>query len=355
MLRTKNEKKMGYFRENIDKLKGYEPGFQPSQTEVVKLNTNENPYPPSPQVLKVLQEINPEQLRRYPDPLGNQFRRAAAEINGVEPDFIMCCNGGDDLLRMAFQAFCDVNRPVAYPVPTYSLYPVLAGTQNCTAIEIPFDDEFNLPAKLAGSNAALTIVCNPNAPTGSFVSVDELASLADEIAGVLLIDEAYVDFAENNCAALVKDLDNIVILRSMSKGYSLAGLRFGYAIARPEIIAGLMKVKDSYNVDAVAIAVAAAAVKDQQYFKENVRKVKSERARLTERLIEMDFNVPDSSANFVLAQCKNGTAAEIYEELKKRNIYVRYFEYPRLDDKLRITVGTPEQDDKLLASLKEIL
>jgi len=346
---------MGYFRENIEKIKGYEPGFQPSQTEVIKLNTNENPYPPSPQALKVLTEINPEQFRRYPDPIGDRFRSAAAEVNDVEPDFIMCCNGGDDLLRMAFQAFCDENRPVAYPVPTYSLYPVIAEMQNCTAIEIPFDDEFNLPAKLAGTNAALTIVCNPNAPTGSFVSVNELASLADEIEGVLLIDEAYVDFAENNCTALVKDFDNIVILRSMSKGYSLAGLRFGYAIARPEMIAGLMKVKDSYNVDAVAIAVATAAIKDQKYFKENIKKVKSERARLTEQLLELDFDVAESSANFVLAQCKNGKAVEIYKELTKRNIYVRYFEYPRLEDKLRITVGTPEQDDKLLAALKEIL
>ena len=171
---------MGYFRENIEKAKGYEPGFQPRQADVVKLNTNENPYPPSPKVMKVLAEINAEQLRRYPDPMGSAFRQAAAEVNGVAPDYIMCCNGGDELLKMAFQAFCDENRPVAYPVPTYSLYPVLAKLQNCRAVEIPFDNEFNLPAKLAGTGASLTIVCNPNAPTGSFINVDELASLADE-------------------------------------------------------------------------------------------------------------------------------------------------------------------------------
>ena len=147
------------------------------------------------------------------------FRKAAAEINGVQPDYIMCCNGGDELLSMAVRAFCDENRPVAYPVPTYSLYPVLANLQNCKAIEIPFDSEFNLPAKLAATGAALTIVCNPNAPTGSFISISELASLADELTGVLLIDEAYVDFAEANCTTLVKDFDNVIILRSMSKGY----------------------------------------------------------------------------------------------------------------------------------------
>ncbi|MBN2180994.1 MAG: histidinol-phosphate transaminase [Sedimentisphaerales bacterium] len=346
---------MSYFRENIEKVEGYMPGFQPAQKEVIKLNTNENPYPPSPLVLRVLARINTEQLRRYPDPIGSKFRLAAAEINGLEPEFIMCCNGGDDLLRMAFQAFCDENRPVAYPAPTYSLYPVLANVQNCPVLEIPFDEEFNLPAKLAGTNAALTIVCNPNAPTGSFISVDEIASLADEISGVLLIDEAYVDFAQQNCTRLVKDFDNVIILRSMSKGYSLAGMRFGYAIAQPEMIAGLMKVKDSYNVDAVAIEAATAAIKDQKYFKENVDKVKAERARLTEQLRKTGFNVPDSFSNFVLAQCENGGAAKIHEQLTKRNIYVRYFAYPKLDDKLRITVGTPEQDDILLAALKDIL
>jgi len=346
---------MTYFRRNIESAKGYEPGFQPKETDIVKLNTNENPYPPSPNVLKALTEIQPEQLRRYPDPIGSAFREAAAEVNGVQPDNIMCCNGGDELLRIAFEAFCDENRPVAYPVPTYSLYPVLAKLQNCKAIEVPFDNEFNLPPKLANTGAALTIVCNPNAPSGTFISVEELASLADELSGVLLIDEAYVDFAESNCTSLVKDFDNVIVLRSMSKGYSLAGLRFGYAIAQPDLIAGLLKIKDSYNVDAVAITLATAAIKDQQYFNENVEKVKAERARLIEQLRSLGFDVPDSFANFVLAKCKNKKAAELYEKLTQRNIYVRYFNYPKLKDKLRITVGTPEQNDLLISALKEIL
>jgi histidinol-phosphate aminotransferase len=185
------------------------------------------------------------------------------------------------------------------------------------------------------------------------------------LSGVLLVDEAYVDFAENNCITLIKDFDNVIILRSMSKGYSLAGLRFGYAIAQPALIDGLMKIKDSYNVDTVAIVLAAAAIKDQQYFKENVEKVKAERTRMTEQLRNLGFDVPDSSANFVLAKCKNGLvgaepavarkAAEIYEKLTQRNIFVRYFNYQDLVDKLRITIGTPEQNDKLISALKEIL
>ena len=346
---------MGYFRKNIEETKGYEPGFQPKQTDVIKLNTNENPYPPTPAVLKVLAEIKAEQLRRYPDPRGDEFRKAAAEVNGVSADYIMCCNGGDELLTIALRAFCGGRRPVAYPVPTYSLYPVLANLQNCRAIEIPFDSEFNLPAKLAGTGAALTIVCNPNAPNGSFVNVNELASLADELTGALLIDEAYVDFAEKNCAALVKDFDNVIILRSMSKGYSLAGIRFGYAVAAPNLITGLMKVKDSYNVDAVAAAVATAAIKDRKYFRETTEKVKKERKRLTKELRALKFEVSNSSANFVLATPKNCKASEIYDKLVQRNIYVRYFDLPLLNDKLRITVGKKEQNDKLIFALKEIL
>jgi len=352
---TKYELIMGYFRENIERAKGYEPGFQPKEIDVVKLNTNESPYPPSPEVMKVLAEIKPEQLRRYPDPLGTAFRQAAAQINNVEPENIMCCNGGDELLRIALQAFCDETRPAAYPVPTYSLYPVLANLQGCDAIEVPFDSEFNLPAKLAGTGAALTIVCNPNAPTGSFVSVEELTSLADELSGVLLIDEAYVDYAEKNCAGLVKDFDNVIILRSMSKGYSLAGIRFGYAIAQPDLIAGLMKVKDSYNVDAVAITVSTSAIKDQQYFRQNVEKVKTDREQLSEQLREMGFDVPESQANFVLAESKSYKAADIYDRLVQRNIYVRYFNVPGLNDKLRITIGTKQQNDKLISALKDIL
>jgi histidinol-phosphate aminotransferase len=345
---------MGYFRANIEKARGYEPGFQPKQTDVVKLNTNENAYPPSLAVMEALAQITPEQLRRYPDPLGTAFRQAAAEVNRVSADNIMCCNGGDELLTIALRAFCDKGRPVAYPVPTYSLYPVLANLQNCKAIEAPFDNEFNLPAKLAGSGAALTIVCNPNAPTGSFVSIDELASLADDLAGVLLVDEAYVDFAEDNAARLVTEFDNVIVLRSMSKGYGLAGLRFGYAMAPAELIAGLLKVKDSYNVDAVAVALATAAIKDQGYFRQNVEKTKAERSRLTEQLRDLGFTLQNSAANFVLAQSNNHKASEICEQLARRNIYVRYFNLPGLGDKLRITVGRPEQDDKLISALKEI-
>jgi histidinol-phosphate aminotransferase len=324
-------------------------------TDVVKLNTNENPYPPSPAVIGALAAIRPEQLRRYPDPLGQVFRNAAATVNGTSPDNIMCCNGGDDLLTMAIRAFCDQDHPVAYPVPTYSLYPVLANLQNCQAIEVPFDEQYRLPPDLARTGAALTIVCNPNAPTGTWIDPEELDALAAELSGVLLIDEAYVDFAEGDCARLATQRDNVIVLRSLSKGYSLAGLRFGYAIAGKDLIAGLLKVKDSYNVDAVAIALATAAIKDQDYFSANVRKVKRNRQMLTEGLRALGFAVGDSCANFVLAQTNGGSAGEIYEQLAQRNVYVRFFDTPDLSDKLRISVGTATENEKLLAALGKIL
>jgi histidinol-phosphate aminotransferase len=346
---------MGFFRENVEKAAAYKPGFQPKETDIIKLNTNENPYPPSPLVLKALAEIKAEQLRRYPDPLADTFRKAAAGIHGVKPENIMACNGGDELLSMAMRAFCDERRPVAYPVPTYSLYPVLAKLQNCKAIEIPFNIDFTLPAGLEKTGAALTIICNPNAPSGSFVKPARLAELAKKIKGVLLIDEAYIDFAEEDCLKLVNDFDNCIILRTLSKGYSLAGIRFGYAIANEDLISGLLKLKDSYNVDAVAIAVATAAIKDQTHFRESVEKIKRDRQFLTERLRSLGFVVPDSASNFVLAESKTMPANLLYEKLVSRRIYVRFWNAPGLENKLRISVGTAEQNSKLIAALKEIL
>lgn len=349
---------MSYFRDNIAKLAGYVPGFQPHGVDVVKLNTNENPYPPSLLAVESVRNFSVDNLRRYPQPLGDDFRNAAAEVVGVTEDNIMCTNGGDDLLTICFRAFCGETRGVAYPVSTYSLYPVLAKLQNCEAIEVPFGADNSLPADaLAGCGAGLVIVCNPNAPSGSFVSAGEMEELAKKLAGksVLLIDEAYVDFAEENCAGLVNRCDNVIILRSMSKGYSLAGLRFGYAISSVEIIEGLRKVKDSYNVDAVAIAAATAAIRDQDYFKSNVEKIKAERRELTDGLRGLGFDVPESYANFVLAQCTNCNAADVYKSLADRKIYVRHFKIEGLEDKLRITVGTQEDNHQLLGSLKEII
>lgn len=344
---------MGYFRDTIEQMEGYTPGFQPKSTNVVKLNTNENPYPPSPKTIETVRALTGEQLRRYPPPNADTFRNAAASVLGIRAENIICTNGGDDLLTVCFRAFCDSNRPVAYARPTYSLYPVLAQLRGCPAIEIERDASGSLD-RLAEVNAAMTIVCNPNAPTTDFLTIDSLAALAEKLNNVLLIDEAYVDFAEDNAVRLINDFDNVLILRSMSKGYSLAGMRFGFGIGSVSLINGLMKAKDSYPVDVAAITVATAAIQDQPYFKSNVEKVKSERARLTQQLKSMGFDVADSRTNFVLARCVTQNAKEVFDALVKRDIFVRYFALPGLEDKLRITVGTSQQNDTLLGGLKEI-
>lgn len=344
---------MGYFRDNIEKLQGYVPGFQPGDVDVVKINTNENPYPPSPKVMETIRNLDAECLRRYPEPLGDSFREAASKVLGVGPGNIICTNGGDDMLTLCFRAFCEKDtRVVAYPVETYSLYKVLAGIQDCKVVEVSFEIG-DWVEELIKVDAALTIVCNPNAPTSTRLETDVLGELASKLSGVLLIDEAYVDFADDDCVRLIRQHDNVVILRSMSKGYSLAGLRFGYGLANAELIAGLMKVKDSYNVDAIALAAATAAIKDQEYLKQNVEKVKAERSRLKTELEKLGLEVADSQANFLLA--KRTEAGAIYDKLASRGIYVRFWNTNSLADKLRITIGTKEQNDKLIDALKEIL
>ncbi len=345
---------MGYFRKTIEQMAGYTPGFQPKQPAAVKLNTNENPWPASPKVLEAIGDLTAENLQKYPEATGDIFRNAAAAVLGIESENIICTNGGDDLLTICFRAFCDAGRPVAYAKPTYSLYPVLAQIQDCEPIEIQRDADGSLD-ELARINAPLTIVCNPNAPTCEMLSIDSLARLAEKLTGVLLIDEAYVDFADDNAIRLIKDFDNVIILRSMSKGYSLAGLRFGFGIGGKPLIDGLMKIKDSYNADVVALTAATAAISDQPYLKSNVEKIKSERDRLTQQLRLMGFEVLNSQTNFILAQYREKNAEDIHEKLKQKNIYIRYFALPGLGDKLRITIGTPQQNDKLLAALTEII
>ena len=346
---------MNRFRENIERMEGYVPGFQPEDQTVVKLNTNENPYPPAPGVLEAVRNIGAEALRRYPPVLGDAFREAAARLHGVESEMIICGNGGDELLAILARCCCDVERPLAYPWPTYSLYPVLAQIEGAPAAAVPWDNGYRLPGKLASVGAGLTIVCNPNAPTGHLIEPEEIGGLAARVGGVVAVDEAYVDFARDNCLRLLGRHENVVILRTLSKGYSLAGLRFGYALGSKRIIDTMIKVKDSYNVDAVAQAAATAAIEDQGHFRANVQKIVAERGRLSGALGQIGFDVPESETNFLLARIERPGARQVYEQLVERKIYVRYFDQEQLRDNLRITVGTAQQNDRLLGALKDIV
>lgn len=345
---------MGYLRENIEAMAGYTPGEQPpADSPVIKINTNENPYPPSPQVLRVLRETDWSILRRYPDPMANKVRDRLAAMWGVERDEVLCGNGSDELLTLVMRAFVGEGEAIAYPTPTYSLYPVLAAIQGARTIEIPSPDDFSIPLdKLGRVRAKVLFLCNPNAPTGVWLDPDEVADLVEEFDGVVVVDEAYADFAPQSAVAALRGKANALCLRTLSKSYSLAGIRFGYAVGPADLIAGLAKAKDSYNVDAVSIEVAAAALDDAAYARENVRKIVEERARLEARLVDLGFEVLPSEANFLLATVPGGAARDCYERVKGAGILIRYWEAPRLDDKLRITVGRPEENDRLLEILE---
>lgn len=348
---------MTYFRQNIDNLAAYVPGEQPaSNTKVIKLNTNENPYPPSPQALQVLRELDGELLRRYPQPMARTFQEAASQVLGVPADWILVGNGSDDLLTMIMRACAEPEQKVVYPMPTYVLYRTLAQIQDAEVVEIPFPENYSLPIEqLIQAQGAVTFIASPNSPSGTSASIELLEKLAMQLSGILVIDEAYADFADFNALELVKKYDNVIVLRTLSKGYSLAGLRLGFGIANPSLLSGLLKVKDSYNVDAVACAVGAAAILDQNHKNSNAQKIKDSRTKMAESLQKLGFYMIPSQANFVLAQSPFGKAQSLYEMLRGKGILVRYFNQPQLADKLRITIGTPEQNETLIQFLSDLL
>jgi len=345
---------MTYFRKNIERMTGYVPGEQPgAESRVIKLNTNENPYPPSPRVLQVLRETDGSLLRKYPDPMANKVRDIVARLFDVDRENVVCGNGSDELLTLVLRTFVGEGDRIAWPTPTYSLYPVLADIQGAEAVRVPTRADFTVPLdELAQVDARVVVLCNPNAPTGVFTPVDAIADLADRFDGVVVVDEAYGDFGPGSAVGAVKEKPNVLVLRTLSKSYSLAGLRFGFAIGPADLIAGLVKAKDSYNTGAVSIEVAAAALYDQEWMRANVERIRAERGRLTARLDALGFDVMPSESNFLLARVPDSGAEACYEWLKARGILVRYWNLPRLADKVRITVGTPEENDALLAALE---
>jgi len=342
------------FRDNVKKMEGYVPGEQPPPgSKVIKLNTNENPYPPSPAVMKVLREFEGEWLRRYPDPMALMAREAAAKVYGVPVDWVMAANGSDEMLALLARAFLEPGRKIAYPMPTYSLHITLAEMQAAATVEVPYDEGYNLPVEgLLSAQADLTFICTPNNPSATVAPVKDLEKLAAGLKGVLVIDEAYTDFADENALGLVSRHENVIVLRTVSKGYSLAGLRLGFGVARPSLLEGLVKIKDSYNVDAVALRLGAAAMNDQGWMKDNAKRIKASREKLAKALEKMKFKLWPSQANFILARPPRGDARYLYYELRDRGILVRYWDRPRLDDKIRITVGTEEENQALLEALK---
>lgn len=346
-----------YFRSNIAAMVGYLPGEQPQDQGFIKLNTNENPYPPSPKVYSALRKaINPS-LRLYPDPLSDTLCRTAAEVYGVDPSNIIVGNGSDELLSILLRCFVSPQDRVAFPTPTYSLYDTLIEVQSGVAVRVDFPSDFSLPKSLAEQNAALTFLCNPNAPSGTLISLAEIDRLARAVSGVLVVDEAYVDFAESEGASsvpLIRQLPNLVVLRTFSKSFSLAGMRIGLGFASEEIIFGMMKVKDSYNMNRLSMTAATAALQDMPWMNRNVRRIQRVRKKLASALTRLGYRVYPSHANFIMARKTGQNLKGVYEELKRRKILVRYFDAAGLQDCLRITVGTPKEIQALLKEMAAI-
>ena len=328
---------------HVKRLEAYTPGEQPKSREVVKLNTNENPYPPSPDCARVLAGFSPDRLRRYPDPVFEELRQELAKLAGTTPERVFVGNGSDEVLSIAARAFVEDDEAIGSLDPSYSLYKTLAAIRN---------------VKWVGTSmrrkTSLFLWTNPNAPTGEFAEPAEIAAFAKKFPGVVIVDEAYADFARANCMTLAttKRNRNVIVMRTFSKSYSLAGLRVGWCVGPKDLIAAMYKVKDSYNVDAVAQAVALAAIRDQKWMLANRDKVVKTRGRFTAALEKRGWDVIPSESNFVFAKPPAPeTAKDLFVWLKTKNIFVRYFPGPKTGDRLRITIGTEGQMKALLSAL----
>ncbi|HKW69907.1 MAG TPA: histidinol-phosphate transaminase [Candidatus Dormibacteraeota bacterium] len=342
-------------RKALQGFQPYIPGEQPPDGEGwVKLNTNESPLPPSPKVLEAIKTAANDSLRLYPSPTAKPARRAIARRFDVDPSHVSVGNGGDELIEMCFRAFAGPGDTVAFPVPTYPLLEPLSRLHEVRvsthAIEVPWE----LPASVGADPARLKFIVNPNSPTGAQFDRADVEAVVAASSGVVVIDEAYVDFAPYSCLALLERYRNVLLLRTFSKSYALAGMRIGFALGPAELIEALDSVKDSYNVDRLAITAAVAAIEDEEHHRKIVDEVVSNREVLSTSLRGLDFEVVPSSTNFVFARPPT-PAAEVVAALRQRKILVRHYDREPIAGWIRITVGTRDQHEKLLGALKEIL
>jgi histidinol-phosphate aminotransferase len=348
---------MSLFKSHLDAMVPYVPGEQPGVGDkFIKLNSNENPYPPSLQALRAIGRFDGTVLQRYSDPMSGLFRQAVSQALNVPPEWILPGNGSDDLIVMICRACLSHGRALIYPVPTFTFYKTQGLIEGAEIIEVPLKEDFTLPMEaLIEAKGAVTFVANPNSPTGVAATTDELETLARRISGLLVIDEAYVDFAEENALRLALKYENVMVLRTLSKGYSLAGLRLGFGICSPHIMKGLLKTKSIYNLGALQALLGAAAMGDQAYKDACAARIKASRAKLSRELARLGFEVTPSQANFIFVRAPGGRAREVHDALKARRILVRFYDEPRLRDKLRITVGTEEENEALVTALEEVV
>ena len=345
-----------FVQPHIARMAGYVPGEQPQGGGFIKLNTNENPYPPSPRVKTALLEAVGDRLRLYPDPMATEFCRTAADLHGVQPDMVLAGNGSDDLLTIITRAFVGPGDLAGFPSPSYLLYSTLIALQDGRSVVVPYTRNWTLEkSALAVPGLKLFFLANPDSPSGTALERAQVAELARSLDCPLIVDEAYADFADPRYHAmpLLEDHPNVIVTRSFSKGYSLAGIRLGYLVARAEVVAHLIKVKDSYNCDMLSQVAGVAGLRDQGYLAETRAKILATRSRLTDSLRSMDYTVPDSQSNFVWAT-GGRPARDTFQRLKDQKILVRLMSYPGYPEGLRISVGTDAEIDRLLEMLGEI-
>ena len=349
-----------FWSQRIRQLVPYTPGEQPKNQVFIKLNTNENPYPPSPKVLEAIRDGADEKLRLYPDPEACALRAAIAEYHGLRSEQVFCGNGSDEVLGLCFYAFFSPDRPVVFPDITYSFYPVYTNLFGLPYREIPLREDFTLPVEeFLGGNGGV-VICNPNAPTGRTLPLDEIARVARANPDVVvLVDEAYADFGAESAVSLLPEYPNLVVVHTMSKSRSLAGMRIGYALGSPDLIAAINCVKNSFNsypLDRLALAAGEAAIRDIDYFELTRRRIMDTRERTTRRLRELGFLVHDSNSNFLFAAHPQVAGEVLMQGLRERGVLVRRFDRPeRIRNYLRISIGTDEEMDALCRALEDCL
>ncbi len=352
-----------FWSKTVKGLTPYVPGEQPKLTQLIKLNTNESPYGPSPKAITAIASANTDALRLYPDPNSDALKQAIAKVHGLTSNQIFVGNGSDEVLAHVFLGLLKHDAPILFPDITYSFYPVYCNLYDIALENIPLNNDFSISIdayleKNNGKNGGI-IFPNPNAPTGRALSLKNIKDLLDHNKdSVVVIDEAYVDFGTESAVSLVNQYDNLLVTHTLSKSYALAGLRVGYAVGHPDLIEGLERVKNSFNsypIDKLAMAGAIAAIEDQDYLKKISQAVINTRAELVKSLDQLGFETIPSSANFIFTKHPKHDAAKIAASLREKHIIVRHFKMPRIDQHLRITIGTDEQCAKLIAALQEIV
>jgi histidinol-phosphate aminotransferase len=347
---------MKYARPGITRMKGYTPGFQPDpRDKYIKLNSNENPYPPSSGVKDALSRLRYEDLRIYPDPESVALRKKIGSLYGFTPDQIICGNGSDDILNIIVRTFADPGEAIGFHEPTFPLYRVLAAIHGTKAVPLPLAEPYTNPS-IPPETVKVFFLANPNSPVGFGYPRARVAEMAKKTKGIFVVDEAYAEFAGENCLDLIRETENVIVVRTLSKSYSLAGVRLGYAIAHEEWVKEMLKVKDPFNVTSLTQALAAAAMEDQVYFRETTQKITKTREWFFQEGTALGYRILPSQANFIFPQPpQKGRGKAFYQALFERRILTRHYDEEGLRDGVRLTIGTQEEMEQVLKVFREIL